>query len=230
MERVEPSSHILFVPDRVAGVELLRRCEYMARISHRTEEKQTEESWERFITSVVVNHGDWSVMRHASVSVEVVVNRALATEWRTHKFGAYSVEDETDDLFPFTQESTRFVNSQKHGGVKAICPFPTNSWEESLWEISMRNAEVSYNELLGAGYSPQIARDLLPHSVAAKFGVTFNLHQWRYFFIMRTTKETHEALRLVTIPLLEEFQDKIPIIYEDIVPNNLQRTNLRLPR
>ena len=44
------------------GVRLLQKIEYMARISHRSEEAQTDVSWDRFLRGVVFSHVDWSVV------------------------------------------------------------------------------------------------------------------------------------------------------------------------
>jgi hypothetical protein len=43
------------------GIGLLRKIEWNARISHRSEEAQTADSWLRFLTAVVMEKGDWSV-------------------------------------------------------------------------------------------------------------------------------------------------------------------------
>ena len=45
---------------------------------------------------------------------------------------------------------------------------------------------------------------------------------------MRVTKEAHPQMRQVTIPLLKEFQEKIPILYEDIVP--LEKQTIAMSR
>jgi thymidylate synthase (FAD) len=60
--------------------------------------------------------------------------------------------------------------------------------------------------------------------------VTPYASNWRHFFIVRTTKEAHPQIRQVTIPLLEEFQDKIPILFEDIVPLETQRISMEKAR
>jgi hypothetical protein len=44
---------------------------------------------------------------------------------------------------------------------------------------------------------------------------------------MRTTKQSHVQMRLVTIPLLEAFQAVIPILFEDIFPLASQAENLK---
>jgi hypothetical protein len=40
------------------GIEALKKIEWCGRISHRSEDAQTEESWKRFIPAVVMGHGE----------------------------------------------------------------------------------------------------------------------------------------------------------------------------
>ena len=95
---------------RFHGIDLLQRIEWAGRISHRSEDAQTAESWKRFIPAVVIDHGDWSIVEHASVSVDMYVDRGVTHELVRHR------------LFSFTQESTRFVNYEKKMPASFIEP------------------------------------------------------------------------------------------------------------
>src|SRR5271155_3305557 len=79
------------------GIDMLRFIETQARISHRSEDKQTGDSWQRFIKAVVLDHGDWSVTEHVSITATIRTDRGITHELVRHR------------LFSFTQESTRFV-------------------------------------------------------------------------------------------------------------------------
>jgi thymidylate synthase (FAD) len=210
------------VPDQAAGFALLRKIEWCARISHRSEEAQTEDSWSRFIRTVVLEHGDWSVVEHASATVDMLVDRGVTHEIVRHR------------LFSFTQESTRFVNYEKKMPPSFIMPDLSNVAERApngervelsameWWRHGINTAESVYKGLLKCGYPPQIARSVFPNALASRIIITGNLRNWRHFFIMRTTKEAHPQMRQVTIPLLAEFKGKIPILYDDITPMERQ--------
>ncbi len=47
---------------------------------------------------------------------------------------------------------------------------------------------------------------------------------------MRTTRETHPQFRQVMLPLLAEFQEKIPILFEDIAPMAKQSEAIKTGR
>ena len=198
------------------GVELLKRIEWCARISHRSEEAATAGSYDRFLRSVVLNHGDWSVVEHASVSVDFYVDRGITHELVRHR------------LFAFTQESTRFVNYDKKMEPSFVKPIEVDvsGAASSCWEDAIMQAERHYKELIKSGCAPQIARSVFPNALASRIIVTGNLRNFRHFLLMRTTKETHPQMREVTIPLLQEFKEKIPILYEDIEPMAKQADNI----
>jgi thymidylate synthase (FAD) len=227
MKIVQPYASLMDVPDRDAGIALLRKIEFCARISHRSEEAQTLDSWERLIQFVVMQHGDWSVVEHASVTVDMLVDRGITHEIVRHR------------LFSFTQESTRFVNYEKKMPPSFISPFEfythdTYSFEEESnlrrWMESIDKAEESYILLIKSGISPQIARSVFPNALASRIIVTGNLRNWRHLFIMRTTKESHPQMRQVTIPLLREFQSKIPLLFDDIEPLAKQSEGMKRAR
>lgn len=207
----------------------LTRIEYAARVSHRSEDAQTDESAERFIRAVVLQHGDWSVVEHVSASVEFLVDRGITHEIVRHRIASY------------TQESTRFVNYAKKMPPSFIYPKPDVECEYCLdgrggyqhgcpydneWLSAISHVEIEYKRLLDKGWRPQEARSVFPNALASKIIMTCNLRSWRHFFLMRTSKEAHPQMRQVTIPLLAEFQSLVPILYEDIVPESRQVENI----
>lgn len=220
--------------------DVMNRIEWVARISHRAEEKQTVDSWRRFIQSVVLDHGDWSVVEHVSVTVDAVVDRGITHEWVRHR------------LFSFTQESTRFVNYEKKMVPSFIYPKPevecasclggesidsgNTGWlhlnnkpcpYDIFWLIAIKTAEESYRGLLSKGWRPQEARSVFPNALASRLITTGNLRNWRHFFIVRTTAEAHPQMRQVTIPLLAEFQTTFPLLFDDIEPNAKQSESMK---
>lgn len=215
---VEPYAVMMDVPDGAAGVALLKKIEWCGRISHRSEESQTRESWERFIRAVVLGKGDWSIVEHAVVTVDAIVDRGITHEWVRHRLASY------------TQESTRFVNYEKKMPASFIVPVGLTEPSYAEWKLAIRAAEASYKALLDVGCSPQIARSVFPNALASRIVTTCNLRNWRHFLLMRTTREAHPQMRQVTLPLLREFQEKIPILFDDIEPEATQVDNLRKMR
>jgi len=236
MEIVQPYASMIIPPNTGSnmGIDLLKNIEWCGRISHRSEDAVTESSYAKFIRAVVLGHGDWSIVEHASVSVDAVVDRGITHEWVRHRVGSY------------TQESTRFVNyARKHTNVdeyvnpaKFICPpsilemrkLETKEWIYNRWVAGREHDEMEYLMYIENGIKPQEARTCFPNALASRLVATYNLRNWRHFFLMRTTREAHPQMREVTIPLLLDFQKRIPILYEDIEPESKQADNLKKMR
>lgn len=238
MQIIEPYAKILTPPADATGVQLLRHVEWIGRISHRSEDAQTEDSWKRFLPLVVMQRGDWSIAEHVVITVDAVIDRGISHEWVRHRIGAY------------TQESTRFINyAKKHtttseyvNPAKFICPPSILAWKDRLqptdpllnpyyrWVRGRHEDELEYITHIGAGIKPEEARSCLPNSLATRLVATYNLRNWRYFFLARTTREAHIQMRQVTIPLLGEFKAMIPILFDDIEPEATQSENFRKVR
>lgn len=197
------------------GIRMLRFIEEQARISHRSEDRLTEDSWEKFIKVIVVDRGDWSVTEHASITATIRTERGVTHEMVRHRLASY------------TQESTRFVR-YKEGNMEFIPP--ANLKNTTRWTAAMVSAEHSYRDMLENGERPQEARGVLPTNVAATIAMTTNLRNWRLFFLMRTSKETHPDFKRITIPMLAEFQKVVPLLYDDITPEQRQVDNLKKAR
>lgn len=219
MKIIEPSFEILNPKNLAEGIQMLRHIEKLARISHRSESLQTEHTWEKFIKFVIMDKGDWSVAEHSSVSVILRVDRGITHEIVRHR------------LFSYTQESTRFVNGRKSypNGLEFIRPLNISA-EIGLWTETCQQLEDVYLTMLDGKIRPQEARSLLPNSLASTIAITGNLRNWRHLFIMRTTQETHPDFKRTTIPLLAEFQNRIPLLFDDIIPNQKQSEALSKPR
>ena len=224
MKIIEPSFELstpiwFFDLKRADGIMLLQFVEKMARISHRSEDRQTSDSWERFIQAVVLQHGDWSVTEHASLTATLRVDRGVTHELVRHR------------LFSFTQESTRFVRYR--GELECIVPVGVRNLESPAgfaWRAAMADAENTYHDMLDWGAKPEQARSVLPNGVASTIAMTGNLRNWRHFFLMRTTKETHPDMKRITIPMLQKFKEVVPMLYDDIAPESRQIDNMRLPK
>jgi thymidylate synthase (FAD) len=214
-----------------AGVRLLRIIEHHARISHRSEDKQTDESWERFLQFVVQTKGDWSVVEHASAHVKVFFDRGIQQEWTRHRLSSYTIE------------STRFVNYEKKMPASFIMPDglsddcerapngeQTTLSQQQLWRHAISTSEKTYRDLVRSGVAPQLARSVLPLALGSLGGITANLRVWRHELIMRTTKEAHPQIKQLMVPLLAEFQQKIPILFDDIVPDQFQAEAIKKAR
>lgn len=202
MKIIEQSYRILWNPGDV--------IEKAARTCYRSEDKITEDgSSDQKIKEMLTTLGHTAMLEHSVLSVEFTTDRAIANELERHR------------LCSFAQESTRYCNYSKNkfGNELAFvkpewvsdCMFGSN-----LWLSTCNMAERYYKALLTNGLKPEDARCVLPLSLATKLVMTTNYAEWRHILKLRTAKGAHPQMRALMIPLLEELQETIPVIFDDI--------------
>jgi thymidylate synthase (FAD) len=202
------------IEDDIDGDATLKKIEKAGRTCYKSEEKITADSAKKFIKKIMAM-GHESVIEHEKVSVRVICDRGVTHEIVRHRLASYS------------QESTRYCNytKDKFGSEISViepCFWATGSQNDEerkrTWKEAMEAAERAYFRLIELGASPQEARSVLPNSLKTEIVVTMNLREWRHFFKLRTAPGSHPQMREIAIPLLEEFKKRIPVVFDDIVP------------
>ena len=202
MEIVKPK---VLVPVSEMDPAKTQKLERYARTCYKSEDKMKDGELIEFL----INRGHESVIEHEKVTVMFVIDRGVSHELVRHRIAAYS------------QESTRYCNYSKDkfsNEATFIMPYfydgrseEYEAWKESCWQ-----AEKNYLKLLKQGSTPQEARSVLPSSLKTEIVTTFNMREWRHFFKLRASKESHPQIRQVAIPLVKEFVEVYPEMFADI--------------
>lgn len=207
--------------DDLNGDEILKRIERAGRTCYKSEDRMTTDSSRKFV-AFIMSKGHESVLEHEKISVRIICDRGVTHEIVRHRLASYS------------QESTRYCNYAKTDEITVIRPYFWN-WNDiaiaqgdmeniskhrkyEAWFAAMYECEKAYMHLIRLGASPQEARSVLPNSLKTEIVMTCNLREWRHFFKLRTSKAAHPQMREITIPLLNELKKRIPIIFDDIIP------------
>lgn len=197
------------------GIEELKFIEKVGRTCYRSEDKiKKDGSSAKEFVKMLIDRGHEAMLEHVSISVKFIVDRGISHELVRHR------------LASFAQESTRYCNYSKDKFGKEIT-FIKPFWLEDetdpayhMWYGAMRIAEGRYFELLDKGGTPQEARSVLPNSVKTEIVVTMNIREWRHFFKLRCDTAAHPQMREVTVPLLREMKEKLPVFFDDLFCNN----------
>lgn len=208
MKIIDQSYKILWNPGDV--------IEKAARTCYRSEDKITDGgSSDKLIKDLLVARNHTAMLEHSALSVEFTTDRAIANELARHR------------LCSFAQESTRYCNYSKDkfgNELTFVKPewfdrFPIDKeykYKVSLFRSLCDYSEAEYFALIKAGLKPEDARCVLPLSLATKLVMTTNYAEWRHILKLRTAKSAHPQMRALMIPLLEELQKTIPVIFDDI--------------
>lgn len=211
MYLMKPRFEILSFPE-----QMLEQLELYGRVCYKSEDRISEGSAERFVRMLVHTYQHESVIEHCNITVKFIVDRGVSHELVRHR------------LCSFSQESTRYCNYTKKGVIFIIPPWvnvpegefthdtvsTTNTDDE--WFDAMLRAETSYKYLMENGWTAQQARSVLPNSLKTEVVTTANLREWRHILKLRTAKTAHPQMREVMVPLLLAFQQRLPVIFDNI--------------
>ena len=201
MKIIKPSYEII---DTLDATEILKKIELCGRVCYKSEDKITENSAREFVKQII-KAGHESVLEHFSFSVRFVTDRGISHEIVRHRIASFS------------QESTRYCNYSNDkfdNEITVVEPFQLTS-QKPNWRKACEVAEEQYFKLLKTT-TPQTARAVLPTSLKTEIIMTANLRTWRHFLKLRTSKNAHPDLRVLTTPLLKELKQLIPVVFDDI--------------
>lgn len=229
---IKPSYEIL---TNIDGEKILKNIEKIARLCYKSENKINDDSAKVLIKSLI-SRDHTAMIEHESISVKFICDRGVSHEIVRHR------------LASFAQESTRYCNysnKEKFGNHLSVIVQPGMNPDEftphyanfetiveewfgntlmdhdaiDYWLFANCVAEFCYLSLIRKGWTPEQARSVLPTDIKTEIVVTANLREWRNIFKLRTAKAAHPQMRELMIPLLNEFKEKIPIIFDDIIPD-----------
>lgn len=221
MNKVKAAYEIL-TPISEGGIKELQHIERIGRVCYKSEDSITRdgESAKKFV-AMLIKAGHEAMIEHSSLSVKFTVDRGVSHELVRHRIAS------------FAQESTRYCNYAKDkfgaectyidlaGGITLDKKMKGMSADEinsvlTEWKLAMEDAEKHYMKMLELGATPQIARSVLPNSTKTEITITANYREWRNFFKLRVPTTAHPQMREVTIPLLTELKEVLPVIFDDI--------------
>jgi len=179
------------------AADILARIELATRTCYRSEDKIAEGTAEKLVRGCI-KRGHESVIEHGSLTFEIICDRGVSHELVRHRLASYS------------QESTRYCayNKSKFGsGLTFIKPwwFQDRGYETAVHAIdrATRSAEREYLKMLEAGFSPDVARCVLPNCLATKIIVTMNMRELRHFIKLRSSKYAHGDIRIIATKMYE---------------------------
>lgn len=205
MKIIDPSHEILSMPD---GDSILKFIELAGRTCYKSEERITKDSAAGFVKRLI-DSGHHSVIEHVNITVRFICDRGVTHELVRHRLASYS------------QESTRYANYSKDkfgNEITVIRPYYFDEGSDNYWRWhrAMEDAERVYLDLLANGASPQQARSVLPNSLKTEIVVTCNVREWRHILSLRCSEAAHPQMRQMMFPLLSEFHEKAPILFDDL--------------
>jgi thymidylate synthase (FAD) len=197
--------------------DVLQRIEKAARTCYKSEDKITSDSAEKLVRNLIKRGHMAMIEFGGDVTVKFVSNRGFTHEMVRHR------------LCSFAQESTRYCNygKGKFGNEITVCD-PVEMLNMRIMDDGVRGrilrallaswvrAEADYLELIDLGAPAEVAREVLPIGTKAEIVVEANVREWMHIFSQRASNKAHPRMRELMLPLLAEFQELMPIIFDGV--------------
>ena len=209
------ASYEIVGKDKIDGMKILKEIEMVGRTCYKSEANITDDSAKKFV-AMLIERGHEAMIEHNAISVRFICDRGVSHELVRHRIAS------------FGQESTRYCNYSKDKFGNELTFIKPCFWDEDSiqfdrWKIAMRQAEANYLELIRLGAKPQEARSALPNSTKTEIVMTMNIRGWRHFFSLRCDTPAHPQMRELTIPLLKDMHELIPVVFDDLAEKFLEK-------
>ncbi len=119
------------------------------------------------------------------------------------------------------EQSTRYCNLEKKGGVQIALPhwyINGTRWQRMVYSFVCRVCEWGYNRLLKAGLKPEDARGVLPLDTYTVVAYTYTIADWKNIIDLRyhgTTGKPHPNAYLVAELICNKILERMRVYLPD---------------
>ncbi|MDR3540984.1 MAG: FAD-dependent thymidylate synthase [Desulfosporosinus sp.] len=216
-------SEAKFVRGHESPETIMTHLEMVGRICHASEGKAGPGTADRFVR-MLINLGHESILEHHAITVLVTCDRATSHQWVRHRLGSYAQMSQRY----VDHRECRFVDPEFRSSAdgKRYCVDDLLNKQNVPEDVVAlyRNyysaccvARDYYQKLRDLKAAPEDARAVLPNGAVTKFYCTFNIRQWRHFFLERCHPAAQHSIRRIATELLMNFVKILPACFEDIV-------------
>jgi len=206
MKIIHPSFEILHPVTQQEWIKEAKLIELAARNCYKSEDKITDDSYKTMI-KMLIEKDHMAMIEFGNFVCRIITDRGITHELVRHRLASYA------------QESTRYCNYGKDKFGKEITVVApsgvTNGSTNALsWETSCMTAEQQYFKMLEEGFSPQIARSVLPTCLKTEIIMKCNFRELLHIFKMRCSPAAHPDIRKTFLDIRQVCRGYLPEVFE----------------
>lgn len=205
----------------INGEEILLKIQNAAKTCYQSHKDTDNIDSAKRIVKSLLNSGHLSMLEFGgTIGMKYITNIAGYKDLRTHRLSTWAVE------------STRWANysNGRFGNeltfIKPV-EIETDSEEYNIWLKAMQATEDNYMAMAKLDAKPDQLSLILPQSLKAEACVIANIPEWRHILSLRSsiaaTGHARPCIKEIMDPTLELFHEKIPIVFDDLYEQYLQK-------
>ena len=193
-KRVVDSARVSFLKDDVTQTKLTDR--------------------DKKLIKFLASHGHTSPFEHCTATFLIIVPIFVRSQIMRHRTFSYNEVSRryTSELIEFWKPNE--LRGQAKDNLQCSDGVLESSEAESIFKMTTEFSYASYQQLIEAGLSREIARGVLPQSTYTKFYMTGNLHNWIKFIKLRD----HDHAQPETREVAQQIRQKLEICF----PNSMK--------
>ena len=168
---------------------------YMARVSNPDNQNNTETSAK--LIKYLIKHQHWSPFEMVSMCVEINTTRSIAAQILRHRsfsFQEFSQRYAAVTDSPVIPDLRRQDTKNRQNSIDDLDPFTKQELQLKA-QFVFDQAQMLYDEMLGAGVAKECAREVLPLATPTRLYMNGTLRSWIHYCDLRCGNGTQKEHR-----------------------------------
>ena len=183
---------------------------YMARVSNPSNQNNTETSAR--LIKYLIKHKHWSPFEMVNMCVEINTTRSIAAQILRHRsfsFQEFSQRYAAVTDNPVIPDLRRQDTKNRQNSIDDLDPFTKQELQLKA-QFVFDQAQMLYDEMLGAGVAKECAREVLPLATPTRLYMNGTLRSWIHYCDLRCGNGTQKEHR--------DIADKCRLLIEQCFP------------
>ena len=185
---------------------------YMARVSNPNNQDNTETSAR--LIKYLVKHKHWSPFEMVNMCVEISTTRSIAAQILRHRsfsFQEFSQRYAAVTDNPVIPDLRRQDTKNRQNSIDDLDPYIKQELQMKAMYV-FEQAQLLYDEMLGAGVAKECARDVLPLCTPSKLYMNGSLRSWIHYCDLRTANGTQHEHKVIADQCKDLICQQFPLI------------------
>ncbi len=186
---------------------------YMARVSNPDNQNNTETSAK--LIKYLIKHQHWSPFEMVSMCVEINTTRSIAAQILRHRsfsFQEFSQRYAAVTDSPVIPDLRRQDTKNRQNSIDDLDPFTKQELQLKAQYV-FDQAQMLYDEMLGAGVAKECAREVLPLSTPTRLYMHGTLRSWLHYTGLRCANGTQLEHQQIAQQCRELIEQCFPQVY-----------------
>ncbi len=186
---------------------------YMARVSNPSNQNNTETSAR--LIKYLIKHKHWSPFEMVNMCVEIHTTRSIAAQILRHRsfsFQEFSQRYAAVTDNPVIPDLRRQDTKNRQNSIDDLDPYTKQELQLKAQYV-FDQAQMLYDEMLGAGVAKECAREVLPLSTPTTLYMNGTLRSWIHYTDLRCANGTQTEHKQIADQCRSLIEECFPQVY-----------------